>query len=133
MVENKKEKNKTWDVLYSKQCDENGIITNNVMFVIWNKKDNSVEKQYLILDKSEANLLIGNISESLIKLSEPLESFILEKDYEDWKKGTVLYWFDKPQDLWCIVGEIDDSGNFKKFKKISYRDVCSENIIPNFL
>jgi len=133
MIENNKDKNKSWDISTLKRCDKNGDISNNVVFMIWNRKDSGVEEQYLELDESEANLLIKNIAESLLRVREPLQSFILEEDYDDWEKGTLLYYFEKPQDMECVVGEINESGNFKNFKKISYRDIYSNNIIPDFL
>ena len=76
---------------------EKNIIERGAIVILWRKINDKWKEETAVLNVEDYEKLKSEIKMADERINCLLPSICLEEDFDIWKKGTEIYYYDKPQ------------------------------------
>jgi len=107
---------------YNHYNKEKTIFEKGAIVILWRKVNDKWEEETVVLNMEDYEKLKREIKLADKSINFTLPSICLEEDFDIWKKGIEIYYYDKPQDLTFMLMEMDGM-NILKCKEYRYKEI----------
>lgn len=132
MIQSNFNEKKYWDLMELKSWDDkNQRLKRGVLLVVTELLTGTGnDEKYIELDLEQFKQLERIVEQLRRQIDNfKLNYIVLEEDFDIWKKGMRLYYYDIPANMNFILGQCDGDYVFFNFKKFSYKEVYENPIL----